>query len=164
MSPDAVRKMLRDVVWDGVHTVATSPPRASINAGITDLNTATQQGRMNEELSTNMAKADRWDDFYESMANSYSDMANLDQSNYLLSGEIAAAEKQRGYAEGVLNWLNEGKSFADYETPRLATMAAAKAAPYESKYADLAAQMTGSTWTNPGVSEKTKNCAFSCAR
>lgn len=131
--------------------------RTSINAGITDLNTATQQGRMNEELSTNTAKAGRWDDFYESMASSYSDMANLDQSNYLLSGEIAAAEKQRGYAEGVLNWLNEGKSFADYETPRLETMAAAKAAPYESKYADLAAQMTGSTWTNPGVSEKTKN-------
>ena len=131
--------------------------RASINAGITDLNTSTQQGRMNEELSTNMAKADRWDDFYESMASSYSDMANLDQSNYLLSGEIAAAEKQRGYSEGVLNWLNEGKNFADYETPRLETMAAAKAAPYESKYADLAAQMTGSTWTNPGVSDKTKN-------
>ena len=131
--------------------------RTSINAGITDLNTATQQGRMNEELSTNMAKADRWDDFYESMASSYSDMANLDQSNYLLSGEISAAEKQRGYAEGVLNWLNEGKSFADYETPRLETMAAAKAAPYESKYADLAAQMTGSTWTNPGLSNETKN-------
>ena len=131
--------------------------RASINAGITDLNTSTQQSRMNEELSTNMAKADRWDDFYESMASSYSDMANLDQSNYLLSGEIAAAEKQRGYSEGVLNWLNEGKNFADYETPRLATMAAAKAAPYESKYADLAAQMTGSTWTNPGVSAETKN-------
>ena len=131
--------------------------RTSINAGITDLNTATQQGRMNEELSTNMAKADRWDDFYESMASSYSDMANLDQSNYLLSGEIAAAEKQRGYAEGVLNWLNEGKNFADYETPRLETMAAAKAAPYESKYADLAAQMTGSTWTNPGLSDETKN-------
>ena len=36
-------------------------------------------------------------------------------------------------------------------------MAAAKAAPYESKYADLAAQMTGSTWTNPGVSKETKN-------
>ncbi len=131
--------------------------RTSINAGITDLNTATQQGRMNEELSTNMAKADRWDDFYESMSSSYSDMANLDQSNYLLSGEITAAEKQREYAEGVLNWLNEGKNFADYETPRLETMAAAKAAPYESKYADLAAQMTGSTWTNPGLSDETKN-------
>ena len=131
--------------------------RTSINAGITDLNTSTQQGRMNEELSTNMAKADRWDDFYEAMASSYSDMANLDQSNYLLSGEITAAEKQRGYAEGVLNWMNEGKNFADYETPRLATMAAAKAAPYESKYADLAAQMTGSTWTNPGLSNETKN-------
>ena len=131
--------------------------RTSINAGITDLNTSTQQSRMNEELSTNMAKADRWDDFYESMADSYSDMANLDQSNYLLSGEIAAAEKQRGYSEGVLNWLNEGKNFADYETPRLATMAAAKAAPYESKYADLAAQMTGSTWKNPGLSNETKN-------
>ena len=131
--------------------------RTSINAGITDLNTSTQQGRMNEELSTNMAKADRWDDFYESMASSYSDMANLDQSNYLLSGEIAAAEKQKEQATGVLNWLNEGKSFADYETPRLATMAAAKAAPYESKYSDLAAQMTGSTWKNPGLSNETKN-------
>ena len=131
--------------------------RASINAGITDLNTSTQQSRMNEELSTNMAKADRWDDFYESMASSYSDMANLDQSNYLLSGEISAAEKQKEQATGVLNWLNEGKSFADYETPRLATMAAAKAAPYESKYADLAAQMTGSTWKNPGLSNETKN-------
>ena len=131
--------------------------RTAINAGVTDLNTATQQGMMNEDLSTNMAKAGRWDDFYEAMASSYSDMANLDQSNYLLSGEISAAEKQRGYAEGVLNWLNEGKVFADYETPRLATMAAAKAAPYESQYANLAAQMTGSTWTNPGLSDKTKN-------
>ena len=131
--------------------------RTAINAGVTDLNTATQQGMMNEDLSTNMAKAGRWDDFYEAMASSYSDMANLDQSNYLLSGEISAAEKQRGYAEGVLNWLNEGKAFADYETPRLATMAAAKAAPYESQYANLAAQMTGSTWTNPGLSDKTKN-------
>ena len=131
--------------------------RTSINAGITDLNTSTQQGRMNEELSTNMSKASRWDDFYESMASTYSDMANLDQSNYLLSGEIAAAEKQRGHAEGALNWLNAGKNFSDYETPRLETMAAAKATPYESQHAKLAAQMTGSTWTNPGLSEETKN-------
>ena len=131
--------------------------RASINAGITDLNTATRTGMMNEELSTNTSKASRWDDFHEAMSNTYSDMANLDSSNYLLSGEISAAEKQKEQATDVLNWLDAGKNFEDYETPKLATMEAARAAPYESQWAAKAAEMAGSFWESPGISQSTQD-------
>lgn len=129
--------------------------RASINAGITDLNTSTRTARINEELSTNAAKGQRWDDYFEARAKTYSDMANLDQSNYLLDAENEAIERQKALAEGLVAWLDAGKNAEDYKPASPKSTAAAKPPSYTSPYAALAAQMASSTWENPGVSQET---------
>lgn len=130
--------------------------RASVNAGITDLNNATQTGMMNEEMSTNAARGSRWDDYYEAQSNTYSDMADLDQNNYLLQAETDATERQKGVATGLLKWLDGGKNAEDYKPPTLKSTAAAAPPEYTSEYAALAAQAAGSSWQNPGVSASTR--------
>lgn len=130
--------------------------RASINAGITDLNNQTKTGMMNEEMSTNAARASRWDDFYESMGSAYSDMANLDQQNYLLQAEIDATERAKGTTTGLLAWLDAGKNAEDYEAPKLTNTGALKPPTYTSDYAKKAAEMASSYWVDPGVSDETK--------
>lgn len=129
--------------------------RSSINAGITDLNNQTRTGMINEELATNAARASRWDDYYEATGKTYSDMANLDQQNYLLDAEIAANERLKEGPAGLLKWLDSGKDAADYKAP---TSSRAAAAPpkYTSPYAALAAEMAGSTWKDPGISKQTQ--------
>lgn len=129
--------------------------RTSINAGITDLNNNTRTGMMNEEMSTNAARASRWDDFYESMSSTYSDMANFDQQNYLLQAEIDATERAKTSTSGLLSWLDSGKNAEDYKAPTAKTEALAPPA-YTSNYAKKAAEMAGSFWTDPGISEETK--------
>ena len=130
--------------------------RTSINAGITDLNNTTKTGMMNEEMSTNAARASRWDDFYESMGSAYSDMANLDQQNYLLQAEIDATERAKGTTTGLLAWLDAGKNAEDYQAPKLTNTGALKPPAYTSDYAKKAAEMAGSYWADPGVSDETK--------
>lgn len=131
--------------------------RASVNAGITDLNNATKTGMINEENSTNASKGGVWNDFYDSLSDSYTQMSNLDQQNYLLQGEIDTANALKGQSQGVLDWLDAGKNYEDYEEPKKGTAKAAKAPAYESQYADKAAAAAGSSWKNPGVSDATKN-------
>lgn len=131
--------------------------RTSINAGITDLNNRTKTSMMNEEMSTNAARASRWDDFYESMGSAYSEMANLDQQNYLLQAEIDATERAKGTTTGLLAWLDAGKNAEDYQAPKLTNTGALKPPTYTSDYAKKAAEMAGSYWADPGVSDETKN-------
>ena len=131
--------------------------RTSVNSAITDLNVGTKTGMMNEELSTNAARGSRWDDYYESMSDSLAEMANLDQNNYLLMGEIGAAEKEKANYMSVLDWLDSGKNMEDYKSPALASRTAAAADPYTSDYAQRAAQMAGSVWEDPGISADTQN-------
>ena len=131
--------------------------RTSVNSAITDLNVGTKTGMMNEELSTNAARGSRWDDYYESMSDSLAEMANLDQNNYLLTGEIGAAEKEKANYTSVLDWLDSGKNMEDYKSPALASRTAAAADPYTSDYAQRAAQMAGSVWEDPGISADTQN-------
>ena len=130
--------------------------RTSINAGITDLNNTTKTAMMNEEMSTNAARASRWDDFYESMGSAYSDMANLDQQNYLLQAEIDATERAKGTTTGLLAWLDAGKNAEDYQAPKLTNTGALKPPAYTSDYAKKAAEMAGSYWADPGVSDETE--------
>lgn len=130
--------------------------RTSINAGITDLNNTTKTGMMNEEMSTNAARASRWDDFYESMGSAYSDMANLDQQNYLLQAEIDATERAKGTTTGLLAWLDAGKNAEDYKAPTAKTEALAPPT-YTSDYAKKAAEMAGSYWEDPGISDETES-------
>lgn len=131
--------------------------QSSIVAGITDLGESTRTGMVNEELSTNAARSQRWSDFYESQAQTYTELANLDQQNYLLEQENKALERQKGTHTGLLSWLDEGKNAEDYEPPKLKTTAANKPGSYTSEYAKLAAKAAGSTWTDPGLSKETKN-------
>lgn len=131
--------------------------QSSITSAITDLNQSTRTGMMNEELSTNAARAQRWDDFYDAMSSSYSEMANLDQQNYLLQAEIDATERQKGVHTGLLEWLDSGKNAEDYQPAKLKSTAAAKPPAYQSEYAKLAAEMAGSTWKDPGISKETQD-------
>lgn len=131
--------------------------RSSINASIADLNTATKTGMMNEELSTSAAKSQRYDDYFNAMGRTYADMANLDQQNYLLEEEISAAEKQKETSVGLTAWLDSGKNASDWKAPTLSTTAAAKPREYTSEYAQRSAEMAGSAWKAPDVSDATKN-------
>lgn len=131
--------------------------RSSINSGITDLNAATRTGRMNEELAANAARAERWDDYYEALGSTYTEMANIDQQNYLLNAENAAIERQKEVATGLLKWLDSGKNAADYKPPALKSTAASKPPKFTSQYAQKAAEAAGSVWKDPGLSAETQN-------
>lgn len=130
--------------------------QSSINAGITDLNNATKTGRINEEQSANASRGDIWDQFYGSTADTYTQMSNLDQQNYLLGEEITAAEQAKGQSTALLDWLNSGRNYDEYVEPQLPSVQARKPGSYTSPYAEEAAKAAGSTWTNPGVSDETK--------
>lgn len=131
--------------------------RQSINSGISDLNTATQTGMINEENSANASRASTWDDFYDAQSDAYTQMANYDQQNYLLGEEIGAAERQKAESQGLLSWLDAGKNYEDYTAPTMSSTAARAPGQYTSQYAQKAADAAGSTWTNPGVSKETQS-------
>lgn len=131
--------------------------QSSVVSAITDLNQSTRTGMMNEELSTNAAKGQRWDDFYDAMSGTYTEMANLDQQNYLLGEETEAVKRQRAVHEGLLKWLDDGKNAEDYEPAKLKSTAALKPGSYTSEYAKKAAEAAASTWDNPGVSQETQD-------
>lgn len=129
--------------------------RQSINSGISDLNTATQTGMINEENSANTSRSGVWDDFYEAQADAYTQMSNYDQQNYLLGEEIGAAERQKAQSQGLVSWLDSGKNAEGYIAPSVSP-AARKPGAYTSQYAQKAADAAGSSWTNPGVSKATQ--------
>lgn len=130
--------------------------RQSVNSGIVDLNTTTQTSMKNEEMSTNAARGQRWDEHYDAMGQSYSDMANLDQNNYLLDAEIGAAEKLKGNATGLLAWLDAGKDAESYQAPKLTSTSAPAPPAYTSPYAAKSAEMASSFWKDPGISKATQ--------
>jgi hypothetical protein len=128
--------------------------RQSINSGISDLNTATRTSRINEETSANDSRSKVWDSYYDSRADALTQMANLDQQNYLLDNEIAATERQKAQQTGLVSWLDSGKNYEDYVAPT--SMAAASAPAYTSDYARQAAEAAGSSWKSPGISKETE--------
>jgi len=131
--------------------------QTSVTGAITDLNNSTRSGMMNEEMSTNSAKAQRYDEYFNAMSQTFSELANLDQQNYLLQSEIDATEKQKASSTGLLEWLDAGKNAEDWTPPKLNATAAAKPAAYTSPYAQKAAEQASSMWKDPGISEATKN-------
>lgn len=130
--------------------------RASVNAGITDLNMATQTGMKNEEMSTNAARGQRWDDFYDATGQTFSDMANLDQQNYLLDSEIAANRRQRSGSQALVSWLDSGKNAEDYKASTAKSESSWAPKAYTSDYARKAAEAAGSVWKDPGISKATQ--------
>jgi hypothetical protein len=128
--------------------------RASVNSGISDLNTATKTGMINEEQSANSNRAATWDDFYDAQSDALTQMANYDQQNYLLQSEIDAAERQKQDQLGLTAWLDSGKNASDYVSANSGTAARAPAA-YTSDYARQAAEAAGSSYKDPGVSKAT---------
>ncbi len=131
--------------------------RTSINAGITDLNNSTRTARINEETSANSSRAQLWDDYYNQASDVYTQMANLDQQNYLLSGEISALKDSRKQPLGVLSYLGKGKDYENYKTPKISTKLSKSPDPYISPNAKRAADMATRVWEDPGVSAATKN-------
>lgn len=129
--------------------------RQSINSAISDLNTSTRTSRINEETSANDSRSKVWDSYYDSRADALTQMANLDQQNYLLDNEIAATERQKAQQTGLVSWLDSGKNYEDYVAPT--TMSAAKAPAYTSDYARQAAEAAGSSWKSPGISKETQD-------
>ncbi len=129
--------------------------RQSINSAISDLNTSTRTSRINEETSANDSRSKVWDSYYDSRADALTQMANLDQQNYLLDNEIAATERQKAQQTGLVSWLDSGKNYADYVAP--ASMAASAAPAYTSDYARQAAEAAGSAWKSPGISKETQD-------
>lgn len=145
--------------WESNQTEANRAffdTRSSVNASISDLNSSTRTGMMNEELSSNAAKGARWDEFYDAMARSYTDMANLDQNNYLLNAEIDATKQRKKGATGLLEWLDKGKDADDYKAPDTSTKAA-DPRKFTSDYALRSAEMSSSFWEDPGVSQETED-------
>jgi hypothetical protein len=131
--------------------------RTSINSGITDLNNSTKTSRINEENSTNAAKGSVWDDYYGSTADTYTQLANLDQQNYLLNGEIDSTEEKKSESQRILDWLADGKNIEDYvPADKKQSKAATMPQTYTSMYAKQAAQAAGQTWENPGTSKETE--------
>jgi hypothetical protein len=131
--------------------------RTSINAGITDLNNATRTSKINEEQSANSQRGGIWDDYYNSMSDTFTQMSNLDQQNYLLNGEIDMARKGKDEHKRILDWLKKGKNIEDYDPYDAPVKDRASTPPkYTSKYAQLAADAAAGAWKNPGVSDKTK--------
>jgi len=128
--------------------------RQSINSGIADLNAATRTSRINEETSTNTAKADAWDSYYDSTADAFTQMANLDQQNFLLDQEIASTQREKERETGLITWLDSGKNYEDYVAPASAAKAS-KAPTYTSDYSRQAAEAAGSSWKSPGISKET---------
>ena len=131
--------------------------RTSINAGITDLNNSTRTAMINEETSANSSRAQLWDDYYNQASDVYTQMANLDQQNYLLGGEITALKSSRKSSQSVLKHLGKGKDFETYKAPRLKPTDGGVPDPYVSSSAKRAADMATRAWEDPGVSAATKN-------
>lgn len=129
--------------------------RNSVNAAISDLNTSTKTGLINEELSANASKAKAWDDYFESMASTYADLANYDQNNYLLDLETQGLREQKSQTKDVLNWLDKGKNIEDYKPGKL--LNTPSKLKYTSPFAHLSAEMSGSSWEDPGLSQRTEN-------
>src|SRR5690606_28686283 len=130
--------------------------RQSINSGISDLNQSTKTGMINEENSANTSRAGVWDDFFKAQSDTYTQMSNLDQQNYLLGEEINAAERQKAQQLGLVSWLDAGKNAEDYVATSSGTKAAAPG-KYTSEYAAKAAQAAASSWKSPGVSKETQD-------
>ena len=132
--------------------------RTSINAGITDLNNSTRTAMINEETSANSSRAQLWDDYYNQASDVYTQMANLDQQNYLLTGEITALKDSRTNSQSVLKHLGKGKDFETYKTPTLGRVRQLGGTQsYVSPNAHRAADMATRAWEDPGVSAATKN-------
>ena len=131
--------------------------RTSINAGITDLNNSTRTAKINEETSANSSRAQLWDDYYNQASDVYTQMANLDQQNYLLGGEIKALKGSRKQPLGVLSYLGKGKDYENYKTPKTSTKLSKVPDPYVSPNAKRASDMATRAWDDPGVSAATKN-------
>ena len=131
--------------------------RTSINAGITDLNNSTRTAMINEETSANSSRSQLWDDYYNQASDVYTQMANLDQQNYLLGGEIKALKGSRKQPLGVLSYLGKGKDYENYKTPKVSTKLSKVPDPYVSSNAKRASDMATRAWDDPGVSAATKN-------
>lgn len=125
----------------------------STNAALTDLNTGTKTTMTGYELDANQRRSQVWDDFYQGMSDSYTQMDNLATNNYLLDQEIAANQANMAGQNALLAWIESGKNADDFKLP---TTSPSQVKPYEG-FADEAAEWAGKTWENPGVSEETLN-------
>ena len=130
--------------------------RNSVNAAISDLNTSTKTGLMNEEMSANAARAKTYDEYFESMGNTFTELANYDSNNFLLDLEEMGLDEQKALTKDVLAWLKKGKNIEDYE-PGDQAVANNKNPKFVSAYAQMAADMAGSSWEDPGISKSTEN-------
>lgn len=131
---------------------------SSINSGITDLNNTTKTSKINEEMSANATTASLYDDYFSTLSDTYSQMANLDQQNFLLTGEITSVKDSQKQSRDLLKHLDRGKSWESYKAPKINTkLQPVSKTQYKGKYDDKAAEVASRTWKDPGVSEATKN-------
>ena len=134
--------------------------KTSIDSAITDLNAGTQTNLVNAELDAIGKKGGVFDDFYTALADAYTQMDNLATNNYLLQGEISAAEDSKATQDKLIEWIDSGKSADTWVAP---AQAARMASPTVfTGYSSKAAEAAASTWKAPDVSEESKN--FSAAK
>lgn len=132
--------------------------QSSINSGITDLNNTTRTSKINEEMSANATRASVWDDYYATMSDTYTQLSNLDQQNFLLTGEITATKDSQKQSRDLLGWIDKGKDYEDYKAPKVNTkLQPVSKTNFKSPWADKAAETATSVWKDPGVSQTTKN-------
>ena len=131
----------------------------STNSAIEDLNVGTKNTMQGYELDANQRRGDQYKDYYDAMADSYTQMDNLASNNFLLDQEIAANQANLAEQDALLKWLDAGKNAEDYEVKDTKkTNATSKAARQAfTGYAAQAADFAGRSWKNPGVSKETKN-------
>src|SRR5690606_13942062 len=113
---------------------------------------------VNEEMSANAARAKTWDEFYEAMGGTFTDLANYDANNYLLEMETLGIDEQKQSVKDLLKFLRDGGNAEDYEPPgKLAGIKGKKKPKFNSPFAQQAADMYSSTWEDPGISKGTEN-------
>lgn len=128
----------------------------SANSALTSLGTSIKSNMTGYEIDANQRRSSTWDDFYNAMADSYTQKDNLASSNYLLDQEIGANQAKMKSQDALLSWLGSGKNASDYVEKTTATGKESDRKAY-SGFADKAAEYAGKSWESPGVSDATKN-------
>jgi hypothetical protein len=128
--------------------------RSSVESGLTDLANATRTSRINEELQANADRGAIFDDYYGSMADTFSQLANIDSQQYLLRGERGTLQSRIGAERSLIDWVAGGRDAADFVSPDIERQ---RTKEYTSDYARRAADFTGRVWDDPGVSQGTRD-------
>lgn len=128
--------------------------RSSVESGLTDLANATRTSRINEELQANADRGAIYDDYYGSMEDTYTQLANIDAQQYQLRGERGTLRSRIGAERSLIDFVGRGNDAADFTSPKIANQ---RTKGYSSKFAGKASDFAGRVWDDPGVSRATRD-------